>query len=132
MCCLKNNKMDKKKRNIYAFLVVAILVIGLFAYSSLNKPGNHDEFAKCLTEEGAKFYGAFWCPHCAEQKKLFGNSIDYVNYIECSTPDQKSQTQICIDENIIGYPTWEFLDGSRLSGVQPLEILGSKTGCVLE
>ena len=27
-----------------------------------------------LTRTDAKFYGASWCPHCTEQKKLFGGS----------------------------------------------------------
>jgi len=26
-------------------------------------------FAKCLTENGAKMYGAYWCTHCENQKK---------------------------------------------------------------
>ena len=30
--------------------------------------------AEHLTEEGALFYGASWCPHCQEQKLLFGAS----------------------------------------------------------
>ena len=25
-----------------------------------------------LKQVGAKMYGAFWCPHCQEQKQLFG------------------------------------------------------------
>ena len=29
-------------------------------------------------------------------------------------------------------PTWEFGDGERVSGVQPLESLAKRTGCALE
>ena len=40
--------------------------------------------AEYLTEEGALFYGASWCPHCQEQKRLFGASASRLPYIECS------------------------------------------------
>jgi hypothetical protein len=62
---------------------------------------NYDAFAKCLTEKGATMYGAEWCPHCKEQKAVFGNSFKYINYVEC--PDN---TQLCLDKGIQGYPTW--------------------------
>ncbi len=139
---LKNHKKDKhdlvkksffkKSHLVYFSLIILILLLGVFAFKSATAPGEHDEFAKCLTEKGAIFYGAFWCPHCAEQKKLFGKSIQYVNYIECSTPDGGAQTPNCIGAKITGYPTWEFKDGSRLSGLISLENLGEKTGCSLE
>jgi len=140
---LKNHKNDKhgiiKKSNfvkkshlIYFSLVILILVAGFFTFKSATAPGEHDNFAKCLTEHGAIFYGAFWCSHCADQKKLFGKSIQYVNYIECSTPDKGGQTPICIGAKIRGYPTWEFKDGSRLSGLISLEDLSEKSECPLE
>ena len=40
--------------------------------------------AEHLAEEGALFYGASWCPHCQEQKRLFGASASRLPYIECS------------------------------------------------
>jgi hypothetical protein len=86
--------------------------------------------AQCLKDKGAVFYGAFWCEHCAEQKKRFGSAEKLLPYVECSTPDQRAQTQICIAKKIQSYPTWEFLDGSRLTGVQTLTQLAEKTGCV--
>tara|TARA_Y100000310_G_C20534266_1_gene740049 strand:- start:658 stop:906 length:249 start_codon:yes stop_codon:yes gene_type:complete len=76
------------------------------------------------------FFGAFWCPHCQTQKNMFGGSFKNVNYVECSLPD-KSQTQICIDEDIATYPTWELKDGSRVTGVQSIESLSVLSGCSL-
>ncbi len=32
-------------------------------------------FARCLTDRQVKMYGAYWCPHCAEQKEMFGESF---------------------------------------------------------
>ena len=92
---------------------------------------NLDAFAKCIAQSGAKFYGAFWCPHCKDQKAEFGSSVQYLPYVECSTPDGQSQTQICKDKNIQGYPTWIFADGSSVSGEQTLQALAQKTGCTL-
>lgn len=93
-------------------------------------PGKYDEFAQCLTDKDATFYGAYWCPHCANQKQLFSNS-DKLPYVECSLPNKAGQTQICIQSNITTYPTWEFADGSRETGVQSLKKLSLKTGCKL-
>lgn len=95
------------------------------------EPAALDMFASCLKNKGATFYGAFWCPHCQNQKKLFGGSVDLLPYVECSTPDSKGQTQICIDKEVKSYPTWEFADKSRETGELSLSKLAEKTGCPL-
>lgn len=128
--------MNQKK---IFFGVIGVLVLGVVGLAvarsgSENEvagPGKLDQFATCLGEKGATFYGAFWCPHCNAQKKMFGTSKKLLPYVECSTPDGNSQTQICIDKKIDGYPTWEFADGSRLNGEIPLTQLAEKTECVL-
>ena len=120
-----------KKYAVIAVVIVAVLVLGWWIRGVMNSPGEHDGFAKCLAEKGVKFYGAFWCPHCNEQKKLFGKSAKYLDYVECSTPDRRGQTPVCIGKDIGSYPTWEFPDGSRKTGLVSLEELGSKSGCVL-
>ena len=116
-------------------LLLAILVTGIVIVSGCaanNKgTGRYDDFAKCLTEQGAKFYGAYWCPHCENQKGMFGNSIDYVNYIECSLPNRAGQTEECIQAGIKSYPTWEFQDGKRVEGVMSFEQLSQNSGCGL-
>ncbi len=111
-------------------IIIFILAIILSACSKTeNVDPKIDGLATCLTEKDVKFYGAFWCPHCKNQKDLFGNSIDKINYIECSTPDRRGQTQVCKNAGISGYPTWEFSDGTKLSGEQSLEVLAEKSGC---
>ena len=41
--------------------------------------------AKHLQDMGAKMYGAHWCPHCFDQKQLFGKEAKkYMPYIECA------------------------------------------------
>ena len=126
--------MDKKTINyISGGIVVAAIVVGLVVFFSSNnsQPGKFDVFAQCLNDKGAVFYGAYWCPHCKNQKAMFGKSEQYLNYIECSTPDGRGRTQECKDKKIEGYPTWEFADGSRESGEVSLEKLAEKTSCEL-
>lgn len=126
--------------NIKIFIsVVVILVLGTVVTvvvrsktaSPANLSGKYDGFAQCLKDKGAIFYGAFWCPHCKAQKDLFGSSVKFLPYVECSTLDAKNQTQTCIDKNIASYPTWEFADESRLTGEITLLQLSEKTSCEL-
>lgn len=124
--------MQKTTKFIIFSLAVIVIIGGLGAYFSLKPqaPSKLDGFAQCLKTSGAEFYGAFWCPHCQAQKKLFGSSEPYLPYIECSKPDN-TQTQICTDKKITGYPTWIFKDGTQLSGEQTLQTLADKTQCSL-
>lgn len=121
-----------KKIIINWIIVLAIIgaVVSLLVYVA-NKPGRLDTFATCLKDSGAKFYGAFWCPHCHNQKDMFGKSQRLLPYVECSTPDGKGQTDICIENKIEGYPTWIFVDGSRMTREVPLNTLAAKTSCAL-
>jgi len=126
------------QKNIF-LLIIGLLILGTIATvllrSSSNSvslsSGQYDTFAQCLKDKGAIFYGAFWCPHCQAQKKLFGSSVKLLPYVECSTLDGNAQTKICIDKKITSYPTWEFSDGSRLTGEISLVDLAEKTSCVL-
>jgi hypothetical protein len=125
--------MEKQTKFIIFIILIIVIIggIGLYFGFKTENPGKLDNFAKCINESGAKFYGTFWCPHCQDQKKEFGSSMKYLPYIECSTPDGQSQLDICKDEKIEGYPTWVFADGSRQSGKLPLETLRDKTQCPL-
>lgn len=125
--------MQRIKTATYITLAIsAILAIYAYIQSIPPPPGKYDSFARCIAQTGTKFYGASWCPHCAAQKTEFGTSEKYLPYIECSVPDGKTQTQVCIDNNIRSYPTWVFPDGSRLTGTTELSLLAQKTGCSLD
>jgi hypothetical protein len=119
-----------------AVSLVIIVLIGLFmAFAPRSNTSSKGEelipFAKCLADAGAKFYGAFWCQHCQNQKALFGKAAKDLPYIECSTPDMKGQTAICSTNEIMSYPTWIFADGTRQVGEISLEDLSKKTQCPL-
>lgn len=115
------------------WLVVAGVAAGGIAWFVYwnSQPGKLDDFAKCLKDKEAVFYGAFWCGHCQNQKTMFGKSKKYLPYVECSTPDSRGQLAVCAEKKVETYPTWEFADGSRETGEVPLEMLAEKTGCVL-
>ncbi len=118
---------------IVGVVVVAVLA-GVAVYVTNARPaGPHrlDAFAQCLKESGAKFYGAFWCPHCQNQKKLFGSAEQYLPYVECSTPNGQAQLAVCKEAGVESYPTWVFPDGSREVGEVPLARLAEKTSCTL-
>src|SRR3989338_4206413 len=117
--------MVQRTKSIFIWSIVGVAVIaGIFFLVSANsEPGKLDQFAQCLKDRGAVFYGAFWCPHCQNQKAMFGASQKLLPYVECSTTDGKGQLQLCKDKNIEGYPTWAFADGSRESGALSLNRL---------
>ena len=110
-------------------VAVALIIGGMVWYSS--QPGKYDSFAACIKESGATFYGAFWCPHCQEQKKLFGRSAKELPYVECSTPDGRGQLPICIEKKVETYPTWHFSNASTTTGTLSLAQISQFTGCPL-
>jgi len=124
-----------KLKPVHYFIIFFIIAIsGIFAarFWSESRPGQYDTFAQCIADSGATFYGAFWCPHCEEQRDMFGNSARLLPYVECSTPDGQNQTQECRDADISSYPTWDMPGGDRVTGVQSFGQLSDATGCSLE
>lgn len=116
------------KKLLLLFLIVLIPFF-LTACTAKNPVSSSEaeSVAIWLTQSGAKIYGAWWCPHCAEQKRIFGEeAYKKVNYIECANPD-RSQNATCQAAKIESYPTWEFADGSRVNQVMSLEQLKAKT-----
>ena len=86
--------------------------------------------AEQLTAKGARMYTAYWCPHCHEQKELFGReATEKLTVIECAPDGRGSQKALCDAKKIEGYPTWE-INGVLDSGVKPLlklaELIGYK------
>ena len=119
---------------VSASILICLVFAGIFSFTSArNGSGTSEELltlATCISDAGAKFYGAFWCSHCQQQKKDFGDASDALPYVECATPDGRGQTEICVQEKIEGYPTWVFANGERVSGHVALASLAEATGCV--
>ena len=86
------------------------------------------ELAKYLKDNGVVKYSAYWCPNCLNQGELFGKqAYKELNVVECARDGKKSQTQLCIDKNIQGFPSWE-INGEIYSGVKDLNDLAIMTG----
>jgi glutaredoxin len=130
-----NNKVRTKTKYLVGTFLIAAFVITLYliinVFFAPTQPSNqYDNFAKCLTEKGATFYGTYWCPHCTNQKNLFGSSLKYVNYVECDPKGENAKPEICTQNNIRGYPTW-IINGIHYEGEQSFQQLSSYTRCPL-
>ena len=86
------------------------------------------ELAKYLKNNGVVIYSAYWCPNCLNQSELFGTqAYRELNVVECARDGLNSQTQLCIDKKIKGFPTWE-IDGKLILGLLSLKELSTLTG----
>ena len=86
------------------------------------------ELAKYLKDNGVVKYSAYWCPNCLNQSELFGKqAYRELNVVECARDGINSQTQLCIDKKIKGFPTWE-INGKLVLGVLTLKELSKLTG----
>jgi uncharacterized membrane protein/glutaredoxin len=83
--------------------------------------------AQHLTVNNAKMYGAYWCPHCIDQKNKFGEAKKLIPYVECDAKGENPQTALCQEKGIKGFPTWE-INGKMLSGERSLDELADASG----
>jgi thiol-disulfide isomerase/thioredoxin len=111
---------------------LAVLCFSALPFSAAGK-AKLDSFAHCLAGKKAVMYGAFWCDHCREQKELFGDSAQYVPYVECVEKGTRKETEQCKALGIRRTPTWIFeQSGERVDGkVLSLQELSQKSGCRL-
>lgn len=84
--------------------------------------------AEHLSRSGAVMYSAYWCPHCHEQKELFGKEATAkLKVIECAADGVNNQKALCDSKKLEGFPTWE-INGKMDSGVKPLARLAELSG----
>lgn len=116
--------------------VVALVVVGVLHlhFSGFFDPAAGPEdprlaaLATHLEKTGAKFYGAYWCPHCQQQKALFAGAAKRLPYVECSPNGPgTNQATDCQVLEIHDYPTW-IIDGHRFERVLPVEELARLSG----
>lgn len=81
-------------------------------------------FAQCLARVGFTMYGTADCSACAIQKKYFGESFQFVPYIDCD-----AQKSLCDEKRITGFPTWEDKNGRKYKGAIVLSTLAQLSGC---
>lgn len=112
--------------------VVIVAVVASAYFIARHRRANHlNSFAQCLAAKQTTMYGAYWCPHCAEQKEIFAASFQYVPYVECGIKGSRAESPDCLRAGVKRFPTWQFSDGERKEGVMQLKPLSEKTGCAL-
>lgn len=106
-------------------LLVSLILITLILITGCNNTNNKNNgvLAKCLSEKGVVMYGTERCPHCIEQKELFGESFKFIIYVNCDYEYSK-----CSEAGVQFTPTW-IVNGEKYVGVQSLEKLAELSGC---
>lgn len=128
--------MSKKKKSVIIPVLLAVLAVvilsAVYVVLSVDKDkktgivyNDLDSFAKCLTDKEVKMYGTEWCGFCNRQKNLFGDSFQYIDFIDCD-----DNADLCQNAGVNGYPTW-VIDNENYPGLTPLEQLASLSGCEL-
>ena len=81
------------------------------------------KLAEHLTKEGAVMYNAYWCPHCHDQKEMFGKeAAEKLNLVECAKDGFNNKRELCEAKGIEAFPTWE-INESLDPGVKSLKEL---------
>ncbi len=86
-----------------------------------------EALARHLADTGARMYGAYWCPHCQEQKTLFGAAAARLPYVECDARGAGARPDLCAIEGVRVYPTWT-IGGVRREGTLSLDELARLAG----
>jgi len=115
----------KKKKVKYLMGAAAIVLIASAYLLFSQGQGNYDSFAKCLKSKKVTLYTSKYCPHCNTQKEMFGDSVSFLNNIDCIDQQEK-----CTRAGIEAVPTW-VIRGIKTEGIQELETLSTLTGCSL-
>ncbi|MDX2271095.1 MAG: vitamin K epoxide reductase family protein [Cyanobacteriota bacterium] len=119
-------------RLIFSYILISLftLVATIGVYANQVPPASRlaTELAAHLRQVNGTMYGAHWCPHCLEQKELFGSAFKQVPYVECSPNGGPGSptAQVCLDQGIRSYPTWVIND-KTYPGVKSLEALAALT-----
>ena len=121
----------KSNKKILIYVAVALLFVAAFLAGRYHKNHKYDSFAQCLAGKQAKMYGLYWCPHCIDQKTMFGDSFRYVPYVECAIRGSKELAPECKVAGVHLFPSWQFGMDPPKEGVLSLQTLSEKTGCSL-
>jgi uncharacterized membrane protein len=120
----------RKTVPVAAAIIIALHLhyVGILGEAPAPEDPGTRALALHLAQSGAKMYGAYWCPHCQQQKQIFGASASRLPYIECSPNGQNSpQASECRAAHIESYPTW-VINGKRFEEVLTLKQLEDETG----
>ncbi len=144
-----------KNRSLYSFIGIAVIVVlaGLgIVFLSSNKIDedkvadttengsvagvstqddseiDKEALAKYMSEKGAVMFGSEYCGHCSAQKEDFGDSFEYIDYVECGeSTNPNYNLDECNANELSGVPTWIY-QGKQYPGHQSLQKLAEIVG----
>ena len=122
---------DGKAKNVLMYGGIVVLLAVAYYAGWHYKNHKYDGFAQCLAAKHAKMYGLYWCPHCIEQKEMFGKAFHYIPYQECAIKGSSEMAPECKVAGVKLFPSWQFGMDPPKEGVLSLEALSEKTGCSL-
>ncbi|MCX7562886.1 vitamin K epoxide reductase family protein [Xanthomonadaceae bacterium XH05] len=110
----------KRWLTMHAIVLVPLMVLISAAQAGWLSPPDDprlEPLAAHLSESGAKYYGAYWCPNCRKQKGLFGRAADGLPYVECTPNGRNGAVAFeCAAQGIDSFPTW-IIRGQRYNGL---------------
>lgn len=146
--------MEKKKWLLLLSIIIIIALAGLgIIFFSSNKVGDKEsqsstengqvagtstqsqnkeyleKLAKYMNQQGMVLYGAYWCSHCKDQKELFGEAAQYLDYVECDAKGAGANPDECVAKGVESYPTWIY-NGQKYPGVKSAEELAKIVGFI--
>lgn len=108
-----------------------------FFYVEAESGDAEKQLAEHLKSTGATLYTSFTCPHCCNQKQMFGKeALSSVPNVECNPGGKDAKAEVCKQEfqtaaqqlkQEVGFPTWK-INGTYYSGVQKLDKLAQVSG----
>ena len=123
----------KARHSLAAAALVAVATLAGPAMAEVNVRTDLDlgELAQCVSDSGAKFYGAHWCPVCLRQNKAFGEHSGDLPYVECYDGSRsEGMNETCRQAGIRSFPTWVLEDGRVASRLLSPAELAAATGCL--
>ncbi len=111
-------------------LAAVVAMVGgaaVFASYPEETTGYEGELARHLARSKAAMYGAYWCPHCQEQKARFGAAARELPYVECDPRGTGARPDLCGLAGVRSYPTW-IIGSQRHEGTLTLEELARMSG----
>ncbi len=115
--------MDERKKSWVIIGVIVAVIVLIVILNNLNANGKINESEiKCIAGK-SKLYISRTCGHCANQKEILGEYLDYFDVTDCV-----SDQQGCIDAEIKGVPTW-IISSEKYTGTKSLKDLKQLAGC---
>ncbi len=123
----------KEFKSLIIFMVIINLAIIIVFNLPSSEKENYDLLAQCITDKGVNMYGSFRCGVCAKTRAMFDDSFQYINEIECHPQGENPQTELCVEKQIDGTPTWilepEGEEVKRYQGFLSIDELKEFSGC---